>query len=105
MARANRKLISDTEAGRIIKLPDGQFQIDCKDSRGKRHRPKFATKDEAIAERDRIAAKKSSNGFFADGANTTFATVLGLLRERNKTEVGKGAQDVTNSKINIIGSE
>lgn len=80
------KLISDTEAGKIIKLSDGRFRIDCRDSRGKRHRPAFATKDEAAAALSRIAAKKSNGEFFADGANTVFAKALDLLLARNERE-------------------
>src|SRR6516225_452982 len=85
--RARRpKTIRKTEAGKIIKLPDGRFRIDCIDSRGKRHRPAFATEDEAIAALGGIAAKKFAGEFFADGANTTFAKALDLLIERNQRE-------------------
>jgi integrase len=85
--RARRaKAIRKTEAGNIIKLPDGRFRIDCIDSRGKRHRPAFATEDEAIAVLSGIAAKKFAGEFFADGANTTFAKALDLLIERNQRE-------------------
>jgi integrase len=85
--RARRaKVIRKTEAGNIIKLPDGRFRIDCIDSRGKRHRPAFATEDEAIAVLSGIAVKKSAGEFFADGANTTFAKALDLLIERNERE-------------------
>src|SRR5215471_20274395 len=85
--RARRaKVIRKTEAGNIIKLPDGRFRIDCIDSRGKRHRPAFATEDEAIAVLSGIAAKKSNGEFFADGANTTFAKALDLLIERNERD-------------------
>src|SRR5258705_10320027 len=84
--RKRAKLISRQEAGNIIKLPDGRFRIDCVDSRGERHRPAFATKDEAIAALERIAAKKSTGEFFAEAANTTFARALDLLIERNRRE-------------------
>lgn len=105
MAKAKTKTIRKSEAGNVVKLRDGRFRIDCLDSRGKRHRPAFATKDEAFSALDRITARKSKGEFYVESANTTLATVFGYLKERNKTEVGKGAQDLTNSKINVLGAE
>jgi len=85
--RARRaKTIRKTEAGNIIKLPDGRYRIDCVDSKGKRHRPAFPTKDEAIAALGRIAVRKSAGEFFADGAKATFSQACDLLIKRNQRE-------------------
>jgi integrase len=82
--RKRAKLISRQEAGNVIKLPDGRYRIDCVDSKGRRHRPAFPTKDEAIAALSTIAAAKSTGEFFADGANTPFGKALDLLIARNE---------------------
>ena len=80
------KVISSTEAGKIIKLPNGRFRIDCQDSTGKRHRPSFATKDEAKAVLTTIAAQKTNGEFLANASNITFDKALDLLLERNERE-------------------
>lgn len=70
-------------AGNITRLRDGRFRIDCVDSYGTRHRPAFATMEQATAALDRIAAKKSRGEFLAGAANTTFDKALDLLIENN----------------------
>ena len=64
----------------------GRFRIDVLDSRGKRHRPAFDTKEEAIAAIDRIEANKSSGEFLADASKVTFNKALDLFLERNLRE-------------------
>src|SRR4051794_40108742 len=95
------KVVTRTEAGNIIKLPDGRFRIDCVDSRGKRHRPAFADKDEALSALNGIAVKKANGEFLADASNTTFAKALDLLLERNEREgLAKASRLRTGSIIN-----
>lgn len=102
------KLISSKD-GNITHHQDGRpkpYQINSRDSKNSRTRPAFATKKEAIAElklnKQRLTAKK---GFVAKGNNTTFKAVTQILIERNKTEVGKGAQDFSVSKANVINKD
>lgn len=48
------------DAGTVRRLRNGQYEIDCKDSEGKRvRRGSFQTKEEAVAELQRIGVTKS----------------------------------------------
>jgi len=84
MAKARTKVISKTSAGNIVRLRDGRFRLDCKDSWGKRHRPAFATREEAVAQLERIAVTKDRGEFLAASKATTFNTALDLLEKRNE---------------------
>jgi integrase len=78
MKRARKKLPKG-----IRQLSNGSFQISVTDSQGKRHRPSFETLDEAIAEKERLTAKKATGQFLATAANTSFGELLdSLLADR-----------------------
>jgi phage terminase large subunit-like protein len=55
-----------------------RYEIDIKDSSGKRHRPKFATMAEARAEVERIQGQKVAGSFIASATATTFDQAFDL---------------------------
>lgn len=94
------KCISKTEAGSIYLLADGTFQLEGRDSNGKRFRWSCRTKEKAFEERDAIAAQKAKGEFFADSADRTFNDALDLLLLRNEREgLEQASQDRAESVV------
>jgi hypothetical protein len=73
-------------APKVTKI-GGKFRIDVTDSRGRRTRPSFSTKAEALAALAQIEAnKESGREFVADARKATFGQALDLLLQRNERE-------------------
>ena len=92
-----------------IKTPDGliryrpdrpkPFQIDCRDSDNGRYRPSFDTEEEARAELQRIAGRKSKGEFLRNATNTTFGEALDLLLARN---VRDGLEQASRRRVESV---
>ena len=78
------------KAGKISRLRDGRYQIDCRNSKGNPTRPSFATKADAQAALVEITRQQHAGMHSADASKIRFAEAVEAWRAYER---GRYARD------------